>query len=345
MSYTIATIEGDGIGPEVMNAAYSVLDAVSGKFGIELNLENADAGDRVKQKTGTALPERSVETIRSSDACLKAPVGNCAAEVIVKLRQVLDLYANIRPARNLPGVQSIANDVDLIVVRENTEDLYRGMEFEFDGGAVALRLITGKATARVAGYASRLAAGRNRGKRVTCVHKSNVLRITDGLFSRTCRETVAKHDGVHYDEMLVDAAAMNLIREPSSFDVIVTSNLYGDILSDEAAQVAGGLGFAPSANIGENHAIFEPVHGSAFDIAGRDEANPVALILSAAMMLRHLALKRKAGECSSAATSIESAVYRLLSNGVKTRDAGGTCTTSEFGKAVAKTILDASAGA
>ena len=148
MSYTIATIEGDGIGPEVMNAAYSVLDAVSGKFGIELNLENADAGDRVKQKTGTALPERSVETIRSSDACLKAPVGNCAAEVIVKLRQVLDLYANIRPARNLPGVQSIANDVDLIVVRENTEDLYRGMEFEFDGGAVALRLITGKAVLR-----------------------------------------------------------------------------------------------------------------------------------------------------------------------------------------------------
>lgn len=338
MSLSIAIMEGDGIGPEVMRAAYPVIEAVSERFGIELRLENADAGDRVKSGTGAALPERSLDVIRSSDACLKAPVGQCAAEVIVKLRQMLDLYANIRPAKNLPGVASPFGDVDLVIVRENTEDLYRGMEFEFEGGAIALRLITRKATAKVAEYASKLAAGRNRGKRVTCVHKSNVLRFTDGLFSRTCRETVAKFGDVLYDEMLVDAAAMNLVRNPGAFDVIVTSNLYGDILSDEAAQIAGGLGFAPSGNIGEANAIFEPVHGSAFDIAGHDVANPVALILSSAMMFRHLGMKKAAGEYLLAADAIESAVSALLSKGIRTPDAGGTCSTSQFGSTVAQAI-------
>ena len=340
MPLNIAIMEGDGIGPEVMRAVYPIIEAVADKFSFEVKLESADAGDRVKNASGTALPERSLEIIRSSDACLKAPVGQCAAEVIVKLRQLLDLYANIRPARNLPGVASVCSNVDLVVVRENTEDLYRGVEFEFEGGALALRLITQKATARVAEYASKLAAGRNRGKRVTCVHKSNVLKVTDGLFSRTCRETVSKFGGVSYDEMLVDAAAMNLVRDPAAFDIIVTSNLYGDILSDEAAQVVGGLGFAPSANIGEEHAIFEPVHGSAFDIAGRDVANPVALILSGAMMFRHLSMKKAASDYSGAAEAIEAAVSELLSKGISTPDAGGSCTTSQFGKAVAKAIRE-----
>ncbi len=343
MQMNIAIMEGDGIGPEVMRGTYPVLEAAAKRFGIGLGLEHADGGDRVKSATGAALPARSLEIISSSDACLKAPVGHCAAEVIVKLRQVLDLYANVRPAKNLPGIASVGQNMDLVVVRENTEDLYRGAEFEFDGGAIALRLITAKATSRVAEYAAKLAAGRNRGKRVTCVHKSNVLKVTDGLFSKTCRETVAGFEGIHYDEMLVDAAAMNLVRSPSSFDVIVTSNLYGDILSDEAAQIAGGLGFAPSANIGRDHAIFEPVHGSAFDIAGQDAANPVALILSAAMMFRHLAMKRGADECLLAAEAIEKSVSRLLSEGVRTPDAGGSCTTSQFGKAVANAVTDARA--
>jgi 3-isopropylmalate dehydrogenase len=333
--YNIALIEGDGIGPEVSAASLSVLGALKTRFGLEFEMRDAPAGDACKRRTGQALPEASVKTIEQSDACLKAPVGDTAADVIVKIRQMLNLYANIRPSKTLPHVPSLKPNIDFVIVRENTECLYRGQEFEFEGGVVALRTITRKASERIAKYAFRLAEQRNKTRRVLAVHKSNVLRKSDGLFAQVCREVSAQHPSVSFSEMLVDSAAMNLIRDPESFDVMVTTNMYGDILSDEAAQLVGGLGLAPSANIGERFAIFEPVHGAAPDIAGKGVANPLAMILTTSMMLEWLSDSRADGSCAEAASAIRRAVNGTLELGVRTPDIGGTSTTIEVGEAVA----------
>jgi 3-isopropylmalate dehydrogenase len=337
--YIIALIEGDGVGPEVSAASLSVLRALRERFGLEFEIRQAPAGDLCMKRTGRALPETSVSTIKGSDACLKAPVGDTAADVIVKIRQMLSLYANIRPSKTLPHVPSLKPDIDFVIVRENTECLYRGQEFEFEGGVVALRTITRKASERIAKYAFKIAEQRNGSKKVVAVHKSNVLRKSDGLFAQVCREVSAQHPSVSFSEMLVDSAAMNLIRDPESFDVLVTTNMYGDILSDEAAQLVGGLGLAPSANIGERFAIFEPVHGAAPDIAGKGVANPLAMILTTCMMLEWLSGMRADSSCADAASAIRVAVNRTLEMGVTTPDIGGRSTTSEVGEAVARLLL------
>ena len=336
--YSIALIEGDGVGPEISKASLVVFDALQKKLGLRFAIKVAPAGDDCKRKTGVALPESSLKTIRASDACLKAPVGETAADVIVRLRQMLDLYANVRPAKSLPGVPSLKPGIDIVIVRENTEDLYKGQEFEFSGGVVALRTITRFASERIAKYAFDLAEQRGEGRRVVAVHKANVLRQSDGLFSQVCREVSKAHPKVSFSEMLVDAAAMNLIRDPLSFDVIVTTNLYGDILSDEAAQLVGGLGMTPSANIGEEFALFEPVHGAAPDIAGKGVANPIAMILTVAMMLDWLAKTKQDERCAEGASEIRGAANRVLETGTRTPDLGGRATTMQVAEAVAKAL-------
>jgi 3-isopropylmalate dehydrogenase len=337
--YSIALIEGDGIGPEISAASLSVLDAVRTRFGLGFEVRDAPAGDACKARTGEALPSSSLATIRGSDVCLKAPVGETAAETIVRLRQTLDLYANVRPSKSLPHVPSLRGDIDFVIVRENTEDLYRGMEFEFEGGVVALRTITRRASERIAVHAFETAVQRDGKRRVVAVHKSNVLRKSDGLFTSVCREVASRYPSVGFSDMLVDSAAMNLIRMPESFDVIVTTNMYGDILSDEAAQLVGGLGMAPSANIGLRSALFEPVHGAAPDIAGRGLANPLAMVLTTAMMLEWLARTRGDGRCAEAASAVRAAVDLTLEDGVKTPDLGGSSTTAEVGAAVASRLV------
>ena len=336
--YTIALIEGDGVGPEISKASLTVLDALQDKLGLSFSIRDSPAGDNCKKRTGIALPDSSVKSIRESDACLKAPVGETAADVIVKLRQMLDLYANIRPAKSLPNVASLKPGIDMVIVRENTEDLYKGQEFEFDGGVVALRTITRFASERIAKYAFETAEQRGGARKVVAVHKSNVLRKSDGLFAQVCREVSKAYPRISFSEMLVDAAAMNLIRDPASFDVIVTTNLYGDILSDEAAQLVGGLGMTPSANIGKDFALFEPVHGAAPDIAGKGTANPVAMILTVSMMLDWLAKTRRDDACAAGASQIRSAVNRVLGTSTRTPDLGGKATTMQVAEAVAKSL-------
>ena len=336
--YTIALVEGDGVGPEISKASLTVLEALQDKLGVRFSINDSPAGDNCKKRTGVPLPDSSLKSIRESDACLKAPVGETAADVIVKLRQMLDLYANIRPAKSLPNVPSLKPGIDMVIVRENTEDLYKGQEFEFDGGVVALRTITRAASERIAKYAFEMAEQRGGARKVVAVHKSNVLRKSDGLFAQVCKEVSKAYPRVSFSEMLVDAAAMNLIRDPLSFDVIVTTNLYGDILSDEAAQLVGGLGMTPSANIGADFALFEPVHGAAPDIAGKGVANPIAMILTVAMMLDWLSKTRHDEACSVGASSVRSAVNRVLETGTSTPDLGGKATTMQVAEAVAKAI-------
>lgn len=336
--YTIALIEGDGIGPEISAVAAQVLDALETKFDLRFEVRKTPVGDRCKAQTGEALPESSVALIKESDACLKAPVGDTAVETIVKLRQILNLYANVRPSKTLPHVPSLKPDIDFVIVRENTEDLYRGMEFEFPGGVVSLRTTSRAASERIAEYAFAFAEQRSKGRKVVAVHKSNVVRKGDGLFSQACRDVSKRHPSIEFSEMLVDAAAMNLIRMPESFDVIVTTNMYGDILSDEAAQLVGGLGLAPSGNIGKEFAIFEAVHGAAPDIAGKGIANPVAIVLTACMMLEWLSKTYDDPVCADAAKVVRAAVNLTLEEGVKTPDLGGRSTTSGVGAALAKLV-------
>jgi 3-isopropylmalate dehydrogenase len=331
-------MEGDGVGKEVVAAAMEVMSAVERRFGISFSLEDAPAGDEAKRRNGSALPSSSVKAVEEADATLKGPLGWSAKDVIVRLRRDLELFANVRPAKTLYRRRDSDPPVDLVIVRENTEDLYSGIEFELGDGAVAMKVITRQATARIAEYAVSIALKRNKSRKITCVHKANVLEKTDGLFSAVSRELISRYPAVRFEEMLVDAAAMNLIRNPLGFDVILAPNLYGDILSDEAAQIAGGIGFAPSANIGQEHAIFEPVHGAAFDIAGRGTVNPAGMILSAAMMLRYLGETHGSGECSDAAAAVEKGVENALSSGVVTADSGGHAGTSDFGRYVSRSI-------
>jgi len=328
--YNISLITGDGIGPEISESVVKVLETINDKLGLKIKIEKLEAGDKALTETGKALPETTLDAIKKSDACLKAPVGESAADVIVVLRRMLNLYANIRPAKSYPNMPALKENIDLVIVRENTEDLYTGMEFEVGNTAVALRTISEDASKRIAKYAFLTAVQRNQKMKVTCVHKSNVMKKTDGLFSRSCSEVANQFPKIQFEQMYVDACAMNLIRQPEAFDVIVTTNLFGDILSDEAAQVVGGLGMAPAANIGDNFALFEPVHGAAFDIAGKQAANPSSFILSAEMMFEWLGMKNNDKSCFDVAKKIESAVYGVVKDGIKTKDIGGNKTTMEF---------------
>jgi len=336
--YKISLVTGDGIGPELSESAIEVLNAVNDKFGIKVKVTRLEAGDEALKKTGKALPDETLDTIKKSDACLKAPVGESAADVIVVLRRSLDLYANIRPAKSYPNMPALRENIDMVIVRENTEDLYTGMEFDIDDTSIALRTISKGASERIAKYAFMTADQRNGKRKVTCVHKSNVMKKTDGLFSRSCQEVAKNYSKISFEQMYVDACAMNLIRQPESFDVIVTTNLFGDILSDEASQVVGGLGMAPAANIGDKFALFEPVHGAAFDIAGKQVANPSSFILSAKMMFEWLGMKNNDKSCYDMAKKIEAAVYGTVKEGIKTKDIGGNKSTREFTQSVISRI-------
>ena len=332
--YKISLITGDGIGPELSESAISVLNTIQEKYGIEFEISKLIAGDKALEQTGKALPDDVIETIKNSDVCLKAPVGESAADVIVVLRRMLDLYANIRPSKSYPHMPALRDDIDMVIVRENTEDLYTGKEFSLGDSAVALRIISEDASKRIAKYAFETAKQRNSMKKVTCVHKSNVMRVTDGLFAKACIEVSKDYPEIEFEEMYVDACAMNLIRQPEKFDVVVTTNLFGDILSDESSQVVGGLGMAPAANLGDDFALFEPVHGAAFDIAGQNIANPSSFLLSIKMMLDWLGAKHNDQKCFEMATKLESTIFDLVKSGIKTKDIGGDKTTSEFTKQI-----------
>ncbi len=332
--YTISLITGDGIGPELSESVISVLNTIQDKFDLKFDIAKLSAGDLALEETGKALPAKTVESIKRSDACLKAPVGESAADVIVVLRRMLDLYANIRPAKSYPHMPALRDDIDMVIVRENTEDLYTGKEFSLGDSSVALRIISEKASKRIARYAFETSRQRNFMRKVTCVHKSNVMRITDGMFAKACTDVSKDYPDIAFEEMYVDACAMNLIRQPDQFDVIVTTNLFGDILSDESSQVVGGLGMAPAANIGNDFALFEPVHGAAFDIAGKNIANPSSFLLSIKMMLDWLGNKHGDSKCIEVGQKLESTIFDLVKTGVKTRDIGGDKSTTEFTKQI-----------
>jgi 3-isopropylmalate dehydrogenase len=336
MSIPIALIPGDGIGPEIVNASRKILDILNLKYNLNIELIVIEAGDEAQRKFGEPLPETSLKIINNVNYILKGPVGESAMDVIVKLRQMYDLYANIRPAKSLPNVNNKFGIVDILIVRENTEDLYKGIEFMIDDEtSIGIKIITKRASKRIAEVALKYALKRR--KKVTCVHKSNVNRVTDGLFAKCCREVLKGK--VEFQEMYVDAAAANLIRRPQDFDVIVTTNVYGDILSDEAAQIAGSLGLAPSANIGDNKALFEPVHGAAFDIAGKNVANPTAFLLSIVMMFEHIFERTSINNYLYAAKALEDAIYKVYLDGkYLTPDVGGNSTLTDMINAITKLL-------
>ena len=333
--YKISLVKGDGIGPELTEATLAVLESAQEKFGLKLDIIEAEAGDTVFAKRGVALPEDTVEKIKASHACLKGPVGETAADVIVKLRLMFDLYANLRPIKSYPNSGAVRPDIDMFFVRENTEDLYKGLEFSLGDTTIALRVITRKNTERIAKKGFEIARLRNNKKKVTAIHKANVMRVTDGLFASVCREVSKQYPDIMFNELYVDAASMRLIKEPQDFDVLVTPNLFGDILSDEAAQLIGGLGMAPGANIGDNFALFEPIHGSAPNRAGKQTANPISMILAAKMMLDWLGERYDDANCVRAAKAIENGVVEALQKKQTVPDCGGTTTTLGMAKAIA----------
>lgn len=322
--YQIAVIPGDGIGKEVMEATISVLD----ELNIDFDYVYGIAGDECNEEHGTPLPQETIDIIRDSDACLFGAAGETAADVIVKIRQEMKMFANLRPVKSYPNTKSIFENVDFMIVRENTEGLYiANQEEESEDGAIAKRIITREAEERIINYAFQYAKDNNRTK-VTAVHKANVLKKTDGLFKKIFYEVAEKYPDIDTEDFYVDATAMYLVTQPQEFQVIVTTNLFGDILSDEGAGLVGGLGLTPSANIGADGALFEPVHGSAPDIAGQQKANPIAMMLSAIMMLRYL------GE-NEAANKFDAAILKVLNEGkTLTSDLGGSATTMEVAQAI-----------
>ena len=338
--YKISLIPGDGIGPELTEATLAVLKSAQNKFGLKLEIVEAEAGDVTFQKRGVALPDDTVEKIKASHACLKGPVGETAADVIVKLRLMFDLYANLRPIKSYPKTASMRPDIDMFFVRENTEDLYKGLEFSLGDTTVALRVITRKNTERIARKGFEIARKRNGKRKVTAIHKANVMRVTDGMFAGVCREVAKQNPDITFNELYVDAASMRLIKEPQEFDVLVTPNLFGDILSDEAAQLIGGLGMAPGANIGENFALFEPIHGSAPNRAGKHTANPISMILAAKMMLDWLGERYGDEKCLKAAQAIEYGVVKTLESGPTVPDCGGNTTTIGMAEGIAAALRE-----
>jgi isocitrate dehydrogenase (NAD+) len=332
MSYTITLIPGDGIGPEVTAAVVRILKVAK----VDIDWERHDAGVLAFKLYNQSLPAPLLESIRRNKVALKGPVTTPIAEgftsVNVGLRKALDLYANLRPVRNLPGVPSRFADVDLIIVRENTEDLYAGLEHQIIPGVVeSLKIITEKASTRISQFAFEYARANGR-KRVTAIHKANIMKLSDGLFLESTRKVSREHTDVTYDERIVDAVCMQLVMHPERFDVLLLPNLYGDIVSDLCAGLVGGLGVVPGANLGLDMAVFEAVHGSAPDIADKNLANPIALLLSGLMMLEHI------GERASA-DRIRGALTRVLAAGVvRTRDLGGTASTTEFTDAICREV-------
>jgi len=332
MSYRVTLIPGDGIGPEVMAAAVRVLSAT----GIDFQWETESAGLGAIGEHGTPLPTRTLDSVRRNKVAFKGPTETPVAgghrSVNVELRKKLDLYANLRPVETLPGVKSHYDGVDLVVVRENTEDLYSGLEHVVVPGVVeSIKIITERASTRIALFAFDYARTHRR-KRISAVHKANIMKLSDGLFLDCCRTVSKQYPDVAYDEIIVDNCCMQLVLDPTRFDMLLLENLYGDIVSDLCAGFIGGLGMAPGANIGEHGALFEAVHGSAPDIAGRNIANPMAVILSSALMLDHL------GE-HAAADRVRHGVHAVLREGKKlTRDLGGTAGTTEIAEAIAAKV-------
>jgi isocitrate dehydrogenase (NAD+) len=330
--HTITLIPGDGIGPEVTEAVARIFKAAA----LPIEWERHDAGVIAFKRFNQSLPPSLLESVKRNKVALKGPVTTPIAEgftsVNVGLRKALDLYANLRPVQNLEGVSSRFQGVDLIIVRENTEDLYSGLEHEVVPGVVeSLKIITERASTRIAQFA--FAQARSAGRaRVTAIHKANILKLGDGLFLQSTRAVARDNTDISYDERIIDAACMSLVMTPEKFDVLLLPNLYGDIVSDLAAGLVGGLGVVPGANIGEDCAVFEAVHGSAPDIADKNLANPTALLLSGLMMLDHL------GERETS-TRIRGALGRVLSAGkVRTRDLGGTASTTEFTEAICREV-------
>lgn len=332
MAYDITLISGDGVGPEVISSAVAVIEAT----GVHINWERVEAGVKAIETEGVPLSDNVIKSIKKNKVALKGPlttpIGQGFRSVNVGLRKELNLFANIRPVKSFKGVKCLHKDVDLIIVRENTEDLYIGQERMIDDNrAESNKIITREASERICKYAFQMARDLNR-KKVTLVHKANIMKLTDGLFLE-CGKNIAKdYPDIEFEDMIVDAMSMKLVQFPQDYDIIVAPNLYGDILSDLAAGLIGGLGLAPSANIGKDAAIFEPVHGSAPDIANMNVVNPVSAILSGAMMLKHI------GE-SDAAIRIEKAISKVLKDEInRTRDLGGNQGTKEFTEKVIQEI-------
>ena len=328
MEYTVTLIPGEGIGPEVAHAARLVMDA----SGAAINWEEVSARAEVERRGGGYVKDEAIASVRKNGYALKGPMTTPIAEgtpsINVGLRKALDLYANLRPVKNLPGVKSRYEGVDLVIVRENTEDLYSGLEHEVVPGVIeSLKIITEHASTRIARFAFEYARRNGRG-RVAAVHKANIMKQSDGLFLNCCRAVAKEYPSIEYREVIVDNCCMQLVLNPSQFEVMVMPNLYGDVVSDLCAGLVGGLGLVPSGNIGEKAALFEAVHGTAPDIAGRGIANPTALLLSGVMMLRHMGETR-------AAERIQRAIEKTYQEGRwVTGDLGGTATTAEFTKAV-----------
>lgn len=329
---TITLLPGDGIGPEVVDATIRVLEAA----GFHANWESYEVGAGALERSGDPLPREVLESIRKSGVALKGPIGTPIASgfpsVNVALRKTLDLYANLRPVKSIPGVKGPYPEVDIIMVRENTEDLYSGIEHVVAPGVVeSIKVVTERASSRIAKFAFEYARTHGR-KKVTAIHKANIMKLSDGLFIDCARKVSKDYPRIAYDEMIVDNAGLQLVANPTKFDVMLLGNLYGDILSDVGAGLVGGLGMVPSANLGEGCAVFEAVHGSAPDIAGQGLANPTAVTLAAAMMARHLG-------AADVADKVERAVARVYAEGrTLTKDRGGKATTREFTDALAAAI-------
>jgi isocitrate dehydrogenase (NAD+) len=328
--HTVVLIPGDGIGPEVSNAVQRVFEAAGAPIAWEERLAGVAALDAGMD----VLPEETLDAVREHGVALKGPcstpVGKGFMSVNVQLRKKLDLYGAVRPIRNLEGVPTRFSGVDIVVIRENTEGLYSGIENEVTPGVVtSMKVATEKGCTRIARFAFEYARERGR-KKVTVFHKANIMKLTDGMFMRTAQKVHEGYADIEYDELIIDAGCMRLVQDPTRFDVLLLENLYGDVISDLCAGFVGGLGVVPGANIGDEHAIFEAVHGSAPDIAGKGVANPLAFLMSGVMMLNHLADKRGDEACRDAAARIKKAYDAALAAGEKTRDLGGTLNTEGF---------------
>ncbi len=336
MSHKVTLIPGDGIGPEITGSVVRIIEAA----GVQIEWESFIAGAEALSRLGDPLPQPVLESIKRNRVALKGPlttpVGTGFSSVNVRLRKTLDLYANLRPVRTLPGLVTPFGDLDLVVVRENTEDLYSGLEHIVVPGVVeSLKIITEKASTRIARFAFEYSRREGR-KKVTAIHKANIMKLSDGLFLDCFRKVSPEYPEIEADDKIVDNACMQLVMKPQQFDVLLLENLYGDIISDLAAGLVGGLGVVPGANIGELGSVFEAVHGSAADIAGKNMANPTALLQTAIMMLRHL------GE-RNAADLIERAMIHTLANKqVRTRDLGGTASTTEYTEAIVASMKELS---
>ena len=329
--YNIAIIGGDGIGNEVMESAEYLLD----KLDLNFNFKYGEAGFDCFNKNGTTLPEETIKIAKSSDATLFGASTSTPGQPspIINLRKELNVYANLRPIRSYKGIKSIAEDIDFIIVRENTEGLYSQNEYGDEDKVIAERVITRKASEKICEIAFKLAKRRKKLNKVTCVHKSNVLKKTDGVFKESFYKVAENYPKINTEDFYVDATAMYLITNPLNFDVIVSTNLFGDILSDESAGLVGGLGLAPSGNIGDKNGLFEPVHGSAPDIAGKGIANPCSMILSTAMMLDYIGEKEIAHKINKA---VENVVCR---GKILTPDLGGTAKTKEMTEAIVHEVI------